>query len=154
MTTAQRIVDRCTERGWTIATAESITAGGIAAALASVPGCSRVLRGGIVAYDSQVKVSVLGVGEELVAHVVSSPVADAMAVGARHLLRSDIAIATTGVAGPDELDDQPPGTVWCAVVLPAGEVHHVRWQLPGDRGDVQGAAVAHALEWLETLLPT
>lgn len=152
MSAALRILRRCEERGWTIATAESITAGGIAAAFAEHPGCSAVLRGGVVAYSVDVKRDVLGVEADLLRHVVSAPVAAAMARGVRGLVGVDIAIATTGVAGPQWLDDQPPGTVWCGAITPDGAVHTTCWQLPGDRLAVQRGAIDHALAWVDEIL--
>jgi nicotinamide-nucleotide amidase len=152
MRSALHLLRRCQERGWTIATAESVTAGGIAAALAEHPGCSAVLRGGVVAYSADVKRGILGVDPDLLSHVVSAPVAAAMAQGVRDLVGADIAIATTGVAGPQGLDDQPPGTVWCGAITPDGAVHTTCWHLPGDRLAVQRGAIDHALAWVEEIL--
>lgn len=115
MSLAQQLVDECRARSVTIATAESLTAGLVAATLAQVPGCSQVLRGGVVAYATDVKSSVLGVADTLLEHVVSEEVAAALAESAAQLMDADLGIGTTGVAGPDRLDDQPPGTVWIAV---------------------------------------
>lgn len=152
MSAALQILRRCQVRGWTIATAESITAGGIAAALAEHPGCSAVLRGGVVAYSVDVKRDVLGVDPDLLRHVVSAPVAAAMAHGVRDLVGVDIAIATTGVAGPQWLDEQPPGTVWGGMVTPDGAVHTTCWQIPGDRLAVQRGAIDRALAWVAQYL--
>lgn len=152
MSSALRILRRCQERGWTIATAESVTAGGIAAALAEHPGCSTVLRGGVVAYSPDVKRGVLGIDPDLLRHVVSAPVAAAMAHGVRDLVGANIAIATTGVAGPQWLDDQPPGTVWCGMVTPDGALHTACWQIPGDRIAVQRGAIDRALAWVDEIL--
>lgn len=102
-------------RGLTLATAESLTAGQVAATLATVPGCSAVLRGGVVAYATDIKGTLLGLTDEQCAHVVSQEVAEAMAQAAGRVLGADLGLATTGVAGPDPLDGQPPGTAWIAV---------------------------------------
>jgi len=99
----------------TLATAESLTAGQVAATLATVPGCSAVLRGGVVAYATEIKASLLGLSDQQCAHVVSQEVAEAMAQSACRVLTADLGLATTGVAGPDPLDGHPPGTVWIAV---------------------------------------
>lgn len=99
----------------TLATAESLTAGQVAATLATIPGCSAVLRGGVVAYATDIKASLLGLSAQQCAHVVSQEVAQAMAQSACRVLTADLGLATTGVAGPDPLDGQPPGTVWIAV---------------------------------------
>ena len=109
------LIADCRALGLTIATAESLTAGLVSSTLADVPGASAVLRGGAVTYATDTKHSVLGIDVELLTHVVSEPVVQAMAKAACALLQADLGLATTGVAGPDPLDDQPPGTVWIAV---------------------------------------
>ncbi|MDO9354446.1 MAG: nicotinamide-nucleotide amidohydrolase family protein, partial [Solirubrobacteraceae bacterium] len=97
----------------TLATAESLTGGRVAASLTAVPGASEVFRGGVVAYASDVKVDVLGVPADVVATVgvVSAACAEAMARGVRSLTGASYAVATTGVAGPGEQEGKPPGTV-------------------------------------------
>ena len=112
---AIQLITTMQARGMTLATAESLTAGQVAATLATVPGCSAVLRGGVVAYATDIKTSVLGLTEEQCLHVVTQEVAEAMAQRACAVLQADLGLATTGVAGPEPLDDQPPGTVWIAV---------------------------------------
>ena len=114
MTDAESVVAALRERGLTLATAESLTAGLLASTIAEVPGCSAVLRGGVVAYSSDVKASVLGVDARLLEHVVSEQVAARMALGATQVLSADIGVGTTGAAGPASLDGQAPGTVWIA----------------------------------------
>ena len=107
--------------GKTIVTAESCTGGKLAAAISSVPGSSAYFKGSIVAYSNELKVNLLGVDEELIAlhGAVSCEVAEAMAVGTLHRLNADIAIATTGIAGPDGgTPDKPVGTVWIAIASP------------------------------------
>ena len=117
------VVSALSTRGLTIATAESLTAGLVAATLADVPGCSAVLRGGVVAYQADVKAGLLGVpAADLAAGVVSEAVARAMAEGARRALGADIGIGTTGVAGPESHGGEPAGSVWIAVAGPAGTV--------------------------------
>jgi competence/damage-inducible protein CinA-like protein len=117
-------------KGWTLGVAESVTAGLISSRIGAVPGASRTFRGAIVSYATDVKRSVLDVGADL---VVSEQAAIEMAVGARRVLGADVGISATGVAGPDEQDGQPVGTVWFAIALPdrAPEAFTVR--LPGDR---------------------
>lgn len=104
---------------YTIATAESCTAGGISAFIASVSGASRYLKGGIVSYFTEVKENVLNVPKKLIetCDVVSKEVASQMAIGVRHLLDSDIAVSITGYAGNTGGNERVPcGTVWiCAV---------------------------------------
>ena len=97
--------------GRTLAVAESLTGGLLASAFARAPGSSEWFRGGIVAYSSAVKHSVLGVPS---GPVVSEEAAAAMASSAGRLLEADVAVAVTGVGGPDPQDGQPPGTVWAA----------------------------------------
>jgi len=102
-------------KGRTLVTAESITGGGIGAVLTSVPGASAVYKGGIISYCDDVKASALGVDPEVLRHVgaVSAPVAESMARGARTALRADVAVAVTGLAGPDgDGYGNPVGTVY------------------------------------------
>lgn len=116
---AKEIGNRLVERGYTIATAESCTAGGISSYIASISGASRYLKGGIVSYFTEVKKNVLNVPKKLIEEcdVVSKEVAQQMAIGVRHLLDSDIAIGITGYAGNTGGNARVPrGTVWiCAV---------------------------------------
>lgn len=128
--------------GLTIATGESLTAGLVAATLADVPGCSSVLRGGVVAYQGDVKADVLGVPDSALAcGLVSREVAEAMAAGAARLLGSDVGVGTTGVAGPEPHDGEPAGTVWVAVVGPRGMTSR-RLALAGDRAGIRRATVS------------
>ena len=110
------------ERGWTLGTAESATGGLIAGRITAVPGASRAFRGAVVAYATDLKASRLGVPPETIAAhgVVSEPVGAAMARGARSILGVDVAVAVTGSAGPDPLE-QPVGTIVVAVATPNGE---------------------------------
>ena len=144
--TIDRIVlGLCAERGWTIATAESATGGLVSAALTAVSGSSAVVRGGVVAYTAEVKVGVLGVDRGVLdrSGVVSEETALAMAVGARRALGADVAVAITGSAGPDALE-QPAGTMVFAVETPeAARVRTLRF--PGDRERVRTYATTAAL---------
>ena len=101
-----------TQRGLTIATAESLTGGGLVARLVDVPGASHVVRGGACTYAVDTKASVLGVSESQLAATgpVNEQVARQMARGARELFRADIGVSTTGVAGPGPADGFPPRT--------------------------------------------
>ncbi|MFJ4714244.1 CinA family protein [Streptomyces sp. NPDC088785] len=111
-----------TERGETLAVAESLTGGLVAAELVSVPGASKVFRGSVTAYATELKHTVLGVDARLLAAhgAVHPDVALQMAAGVRDALGADWGIATTGVAGPDPQDGQPVGTVFVAVAGPEG----------------------------------
>ena len=132
-------------RGWTLATAESLTAGRVAAAVADVPGCSDVLRGGVVAYQADVKVDLLHVrSRDAAAGVVSRAVAEAMASGVRRRLRADVGVATTGVAGPEPHAGEPVGSVWIAVSTPEGSVSE-HLNLKGDRESVRAGTVQAAM---------
>lgn len=146
---AATVIELARRGGLTIGTAESLTGGALAAALTAVPGAGDSFAGGIVSYHNAVKHRVLGVSEDLLDDPgpVSSQVAQAMAAGARRTLGVDIAVATTGVAGPTELDGQPPGTAWIGLAGPAGLDSHLV-QVHGDRAQVQAAVVEKAVELL------
>jgi nicotinamide-nucleotide amidase len=129
-TMESEVLRLCEERGWSLGVAESLTGGFIGARLTNVPGASRTYRGSIASYATEVKRSVLGVTAEL---VVSEDAVKQMAVGAQRVLGADVAIAVTGVAGPDEQDGQPVGTVWYGVALPGHEPEAITARLPFDR---------------------
>lgn len=140
-------------RGWTIGVAESLTGGLVTATLVSVPGASRVVRGGVVAYATDLKAGLLGVDAELLAErgAVDEAVAAQMAAGVRSATGADVGLATTGVAGPDPQDGQAPGVVFVAVSTPvASEVH--RLDLTGDRSQVISDAARGVLELASLLV--
>jgi nicotinamide-nucleotide amidase len=137
------------ERGETVATAESLTGGLLCGALVDVPGASQAVRGGIVAYAAEAKVSLLGVDGGLVAvrGTVDAEVAQQMASGVRRRLDATWGVSTTGVAGPDAVDGKPAGTVFIAVSGSSGarvEALH----LDGGRSDVRQATVDAGLSLL------
>lgn len=140
--------------GQTLATAESVTGGLIASRITEVPGISRWYRGGIVAYQTPVKAQVLGVSEELLHRhgAVSAAVAEAMAQRARELFSSDLAVTTTGVAGPDPDErGQPVGLVFIGLAYPGGvRSCEVRWF--GSRLEIQSRAAKSALNELRLYL--
>ncbi|MDG4823689.1 CinA family protein [Asanoa sp. WMMD1127] len=141
------------ERGETLAVAESLTGGLLAATIVEVAGVSAVFRGGLVVYATDLKASLAGVPEPLLASQgpVDPDVALALAEGTRRACRADWAIATTGVAGPEPQDDKPVGLVYVAVAGPGGRrVDELR--LDGGRAAVRAGAVSHALELLAELL--
>jgi nicotinamide-nucleotide amidase len=130
------VLDLVESRGWTLGTAESATGGLIAARLTSVPGSSRVFRGGVVTYATDLKRGMLGVTEDALRHgVVSEPVAAQMASGARRALAVDVAVSVTGSAGPDP-QDAAVGTMVVAVATP-DRVAARTLRLPGDRERVR-----------------
>jgi nicotinamide-nucleotide amidase len=136
------------QRGWTLAIAESLTGGLASSRAVNVPGSSEWFKGGVVAYDSRVKFDVLGVPE---GPVVSEEAAKAMADGVRRLLKADVGIATTGVAGPAEQESKPPGTVWLGVAVD-DEVEARQLRIPGDRDRVRQLSVISAMDLLRRKL--
>lgn len=147
---AARVIEAGSQASITLATAESVTAGRVAATLADVPGCSAVLRGGVIAYATEAKGRVLGLPDQVLEHVVSEEVARLMAESAASLLDATIAVATTGVAGPDWLDGQPPGTAWIAIHDRRGSGCTLaqKVQATGDRAQVRAEIVHQCLELL------
>ena len=149
-TLASVVLQLSQERKESVAIAESCTGGMVACALAAIPGASRVLRGGIVAYDNSVKIQELGVSlEVLEAHgAVSSEVAAAMAQGVRARMHSSVAISVTGIAGPDGgTPEKPVGLVWFGIADGQG-VTTRRMQFRGTREGIQNRATASALALL------
>ena len=148
---AERLIARLKELGWTVGVAESLTGGLVAASLVSVPGASAVVRGGVVAYATDIKQSLLGVDATLLAaHGPVHPrVARQMAEGVRRALgttsgAADVGIATTGIAGPLSPDGQPVGTVHLAVSTPLGS-RVESLVLSGDRDEIRAEAAALAV---------
>jgi nicotinamide-nucleotide amidase len=133
-------------RGRTVAVAESLTGGLVAAALTDIPGASASFRGGIVSYATELKASLLGVDAAMLARhgAVYAPVAAAMADGVRTRLGASYGLATTGVAGPDPQDGQPVGTVHIAVSA-AGDTVVRTVALSGDRIQIRRLSVERAL---------
>ena len=129
-------------RGWTIGTAESATGGLVAARLTSIPGASEFYRGSVVTYAADLKASLLGVGD-LSAGVVSEPTALGMAEGARKTLGVDVAVAVSGSAGPEGLE-QPVGTMVLAVATPERSMARTV-KFPGDRERVRVYSATQAL---------
>ena len=142
------VLDALESRGLTLGVAESLTGGMIGMRLTEVAGASKVFRGSIVAYNSEVKFDVLGLPRM---PVVSAEAAMALAEGARRVLRADVGISATGVAGPAEQEGQPPGTVFLGLALPDGS-EAVRVNLPGDRNLVRRFATTSLLNMLRLRL--
>jgi nicotinamide-nucleotide amidase len=137
------------ERGWSLGVAESVTGGLVGGRITNVPGSSSVFRGGVISYSSEVKFDLLGVDR---GPVVSEEVAVQMALGAQRVIGSDVAIALTGVAGPDEQDGRPVGTLCIGVVLPDGSTYSVTNTLPGLRDQMRMFSVITALSFLRGIL--
>ena len=136
--------------GLTLAVAESLTGGLVASRLVNVPGSGDWFKGGVVAYDSEVKFSVLGVPR---GPVVTADAARAMAEGVRRLTGADVGLATTGVAGPDTQEGQPVGTVFLGVALPGEEPDATEAHLPGDRDRVRQFSTISLLDQVRRRLP-
>ncbi len=141
-------------RGQTLGTAESLTAGLVAATLATVPGASTVLRGGLAAYATDVKIDVLGVDAAVIARhgVYSAACAEQMADRVRTFLTCDWGLSTTGVAGPASEGGHPAGDVQVAVAGPGGVLVSEGLMLTGGRQEVRGACVRAALTLLRDQL--
>ncbi len=150
---AAKIVGTLTERGQTVAVAESLTGGLLGAAITAVPGASVVFRGGIIAYATELKAALLGVPADLLAArgAVDPDVAAAMAAGARNRLGATFGVATTGVAGPDPADGKLPGTVHIAVSSGPESVTQ-DLALAGARDEIRRDTVEQALRLLGSVL--
>ena len=145
--TAQALIRGLQAQGLTVATCESLTGGMICAALVDVPGASRVVRGGLITYQTDTKSLLAGVDAGLIEAygVVSAEVARAMAAGARDALHADIAVSATGMASPGEIGDPPAGTVFVGLASAAG-VQAVELHLTGDRQAVRQQTVDAAIK--------
>ncbi|SMF76009.1 CinA family protein [Streptomyces sp. Amel2xC10] len=155
--TATDVVRLLTVNGGTLAVAESLTGGLVAAEITSVPGASKVFRGSVTAYATALKHELLGVDADLLAArgAVDPQVAAQMAAGVRKALGADWGIATTGVAGPDAQDGQPVGTVFVAVDGPSGAAYGSAsggkveaLRLNGDRAEIRRESVRSVLALL------
>ena len=147
------LLDQLAESGETVAVAESLTGGLVCSTLITPPGASRVVVGGIVAYQTDVKASVLHVSDSLLAErgAVDPDVALAMARNVRTQFGATIGIATTGVAGPDPQDGTAVGTVFVALVGDRGELVR-EFAFDGSRDDIRHHTVGASLRLLESFL--
>jgi nicotinamide-nucleotide amidase len=155
---AAGILAELARRHFTLAVAESLTGGLVTAEFVRVPGASSVLLGGVVAYNTSLKHSVLGVDRELLAArgAVDPSVAEQMADRVRTALAVDgsvahVGIATTGVAGPAAQDGHTPGTVFVAIAI-GDDVRSLRLSLQGSREQIRAAVVSELLVQLEQRL--
>lgn len=151
---SKEISDLFWKEGLTLATAESCTAGNVAAAITSIPGSSHFYKGGIVAYSNEIKENLLGVNPETLENkgAVSEEAVLEMAKGAMKSMNSDCAIATSGIAGPTGgTPDKPVGTVWIAVAM---KEKTATMKLEGDEGRQKNIANAtqKALQMMRNLL--
>ncbi|MEP6990095.1 MAG: competence/damage-inducible protein A [bacterium] len=151
---AEVVLGLARERGFSVGVAESCTGGMLGARLTAIPGSSDVVRGGVIAYDDAVKISLLAVLPALLQEhgAVSEPVVRAMATGLRDSLGVDAALAITGIAGPGGGSDaKPVGTVWIALDF-QGDVVARRFVMVGDRAEVRHRSAQAALEMLRRRL--
>lgn len=147
---AKTLVDLLSARELVCATAESCTGGGVASAITAVPGSSAVFAGGVVSYANEVKHDVLGVKEETLAEfgAVSAETAAQMAAGVRSLMKCDLAVSLTGIAGPGGGSaEKPVGLVWFGLADGCG-VRTEKSIFSGERDEVRHKAVIHALGML------
>ena len=150
MTVAEKLVALLKAQGLTCATAESCTGGGVGSAITAVSGSSAVFAGGVISYSNEVKRDVLGVPADILQNVgaVSPETAAQMAAGARRLLKTDLAVSLTGIAGPDGgSEEKPVGLVWFGLATKDG-VRTEKCIFRGDRAQVRAQAVTHALGML------
>ncbi|HHW51411.1 MAG TPA: CinA family protein [Pseudoclavibacter sp.] len=154
----ERIVRALKTHSLRVAVAESLTGGLLMAAFTDVPGASAVFQGGIVAYQTSLKHRLLGVDEHVLntQGAVCADTAEQMALGVRERLAegalvSTLGLSTTGVAGPDWQDDQPPGTVFIGLATQSG-VHSFEHAFSGGRQEIREATVQAALEHLRDYL--
>ncbi|HEY8473381.1 MAG TPA: CinA family protein [Natronosporangium sp.] len=152
---AEAAVARLRGRGETLAVAESLTGGLLAATLVEVPGSSAVFRGGLVVYATELKHTLAGVPAPLLAErgPVDPDVALALAAGAAARCGADWGLGTTGVAGPEPQDGVPVGTVFVACARPDGAAWVRSLRLDGDRATIRHATVKAALDLLVELAP-
>lgn len=151
VTDAAAVIDAARRRGWSLATAESLTAGAVVARLVDVPGASVVVAGGAACYSYSAKTRVLGVDAAMLeaTGAVTAEVAAAMAEGAQRLYDADLAVSTTGVAGPgpDALG-VPEGTVHLGIARRDGRTRTREVRLSGGRAEIRALAVQAALDEL------
>lgn len=149
MATTESLVGDLGSRGITLATAESLTGGELGALISAVPGASQTYLGGVVSYATEVKVDVLGVDQQTVdtVGVVSEECAAQMATGVRDLLKADIGVSTTGVAGPQPQEDKPVGLAYVGVAHGV-DVRVKEVNAEGSRWEIRRAVVAAAMDLL------
>lgn len=150
---ARALIADLTVRRQSVATAESLTAGLLAATLAGVPGASVVLRGGLITYIEETKISLAGVAPQLLDAVgpVAAPTARALAVGARQRCAATWGVGLTGVAGPDAHGGHRPGTVFLGLAGPV-DTEVVELELSGSRWEIRVASVNAAIARLRAVV--
>jgi nicotinamide-nucleotide amidase len=144
---ASSLIKKLQENNLTIAVAESLTGGLVAASLTEIPGASKVFKGSITAYVDEIKQNVLNVKQETIANFtsISEQVALEMAINVRTIMKSDIGISTTGVAGPEKSAGFAPGLVFVAISI--GD-HNMcqKLEITGDRSKIRNQTVHEILQ--------
>ena len=150
---ATTVVKQLSKKGKTVAVAESITGGGLGAAITDVAGSSEIFLGGAITYSDVSKTKLLEFPKRLITKhtAVSEEVAKAMAEGARNLFKADYAISTTGVAGPGKAYGKSAGTVWIAIAS-KNETIAVELSIAGDRATVRKSTIESALATFSRIL--
>ena len=150
---ATEVINQLRKSGKTLAVAESLTGGGLGAALTEVPGSSEVFLGGITTYSDSSKIKLLEIPKRLISKhtAVSEEVAKAMAESVRKIFKSDYAISTTGVAGPGKAYGKSSGSVWLAIATKK-EVIAIELSIAGDRATVRKATIESALATFSRIL--
>ncbi len=150
---ATTVVNQLKKSGKTLAVAESLTGGGLGAAITEVAGSSEVFLGGITTYSDLSKSKLLEVSKKMITKhtAVSEEVAKEMAANVRNLFKSDYAISTTGVAGPGKAYGKTAGTVWMAIASKK-EVIAIELSISGDRATVRNATIESALATFSRIL--
>lgn len=153
-TLPQVVVERLKQTKQTVTAAESLTAGLFQAQLASVPGASQVFSGGFVTYANEEKTHLVNVPAAVIKEhtVVSGPVVEAMALGAQKQMKTDFAVALSGVAGPDALEGHPVGEVWIAVAKPDHTTSVRQYHFAGSRSHIRQLASFSAFALLNDVL--
>jgi len=144
---ASSLIKKLQEKNLTLAVAESLTGGLVAASLTEIPGASKVIKGSITAYSDEIKQNVLNVNEDTITNFtsISEQVALEMAINVRKIMKSDIGISTTGVAGPEKSAGFAPGLVFVAISI--GD-HNMcqKLEITGDRSKIRNQTVQEILQ--------
>ena len=144
---ASSLIKKLEEKNLTLAVAESLTGGLVAARFTEIPGASKVFKGSITAYSDEIKQNVLNVNKETITNFtsISEQVALEMAINVRKIMKSDIGISTTGVAGPEKSAGFAPGLVFVAISI--GD-HNMcqKLELTGDRSKIRNQTVQEILQ--------
>lgn len=149
----EELIDALKEKGYTIGSIESLTAGAFVSSIANVPGASSVLKGGLVTYVSELKTKLADVDAELINKygVVSAEVAKAMAIGGQRKLGTDVAISFTGNAGPTALEGKPVGKVYIGIAI-KDEIFVDELLFVGSRNEIRNATINYGAEKIIKLL--